>query len=351
MTGSPQEHAQAVSDAELRSFVAGAVSAPAEGGRRLTSLQRKLYDYHSSFAIEELTAVFDDRSRLPLIFKNLSPDGLLPRARHVRPAFNYHPLREIAVYREILADAGLGTATCYGALVDPDRGRYWLLLEKVAGEELYQLGDFSKWGDAARWLAMMHASLSQAAKTCEHSARLLKYDEASCNVWIDRALQFYRPRKHADGTTITAARMQRLADKSRLAVRHLCSLPYTFVHGEFYASNVLIEQRGDSARICPIDWETAAQGPGLMDLAALIAGNWSEQQKQELAAAYYNALPTADRAWSTIGDMLKFLRSCQIFLAMRWLGWSADWQPPPEHCFNWLDEALQLAETIDSDAP
>jgi len=351
MNESLQKSAATASDAELRSFVANAVSASGEHGKRLIRLERKLYDYHSSFAIEELTAVFDDGARLPLIFKNLSPDGLLPCARHFRPLFNYHPLREIAVYREILAVAGLGTATCYGALVDPNRGRYWLLLEKVAGDELYQLGDFSKWADAARWLATMHAGLSAAAKTYEHSARLLRYDEASCHVWIDRALQFHGQREHAYGPTITAARMQWLADQSRAAVLHLSSLPHTLVHGEFYASNVLVEQRGDQTRICPIDWETAALGPGLVDLAALIAGHWSEPQKQELAAAYYHALPTENRPWSSLREMSTFLRACQVFLAMRWLGWSADWQPPPEHRFDWLEEALQLAETIPSGVP
>jgi thiamine kinase-like enzyme len=101
-------------------------------------------------------------------------------------------------------------------------------------------------------------------------------------------------------------------------------------------------------RICPIDWETAALAPGLLDLAALAAGNWPQQQKQQLAMAYYDALPATANVWRHQDDMLSSLRCCRLFQAIRWLGWSPDWQPPPEHRFDWLAEALQLAETIDA---
>jgi len=33
-------------------------------------------------------------------------------------------------------------------------------------------------------------------------------------------------------------------------------------------------------------------------------------------------------------------------LALQWLGWSADWTPPPEHARDWLVEALAAAERL-----
>ena len=42
-------------------------------------------------------------------------------------------------------------------MADADRPRYWLLLEKVAGVELWQVGDFAVWEDVARWLGAFHA--------------------------------------------------------------------------------------------------------------------------------------------------------------------------------------------------
>src|SRR5262249_12836466 len=43
-------------------------------------------------------------------------------------------------------------------------------------------------------------------------------------------------------------------------------------------------------RICPVDWEIAALGPGLIDLTALTAGNWTREQKTKLVAPYTEAL-------------------------------------------------------------
>src|SRR3954470_237550 len=123
-----------VSDDELRKFVRSALAGRRKDASHLRTVNRSLYDYHSSFAIELLEAEFEDGSQLPLIFKDLSPHALLEEARRVRPRHLYRPEREIVAYREILAAADLGTATSYGSLVDHDTQRHWLLLEKVAGD-------------------------------------------------------------------------------------------------------------------------------------------------------------------------------------------------------------------------
>ena len=34
----------------------------------------------------------------------------------------------------------------------------------------------------------------------------------------------------------------------------------TFIHGEFYASNVLVNITGGKLRVCPVDWELAGWG-------------------------------------------------------------------------------------------
>ena len=55
---------------------------------------------------------------------------------------------------------GLGTAAYHGSTVDEARGRFWLFVERVAGVELYQVGDVARWEEAARWLAATHAVLA-----------------------------------------------------------------------------------------------------------------------------------------------------------------------------------------------
>src|SRR5439155_16888340 len=158
------------------------------GPRTIARLERRRSDYGSSFALEELDVGLDDGTTLPLMFKDLSPRALLQGARAVKPAFLYEPRREIEVYQRVLAPRRLGTATCYGAVVDERLGSYWLFLERVAGVELYQVGELSTWQRAARWLAGLHTRLAAESAHFAPAARLLRYDEAFYRQWPRRAL-------------------------------------------------------------------------------------------------------------------------------------------------------------------
>jgi hypothetical protein len=342
----PQQAATLLDDGDFARFVEHSAKVHLGSDQRILSIERRLNDYHSSFAIEELTVHFENGRRLPLIFKNLGPGGLLEYARQIRPHFSYQPAREIIVYRHILAGGGLGTPTCYGAFIDPECERFWLLLEKVPGNPLAKTGEFSIWCDAARWLAGMHCRMADVVDHNELNANLLTYNEDFFNAWIDRAEHLSNLRASRAENGFSA--IWRLTAQCRHAVRHICALPQTFIHGEFYASNILVSNCGDRIRICPIDWETSAIGPGLLDLAALVAGNWTEQQRAELAFAYYDALPSAMRPYDNLQEFARALCYCRLFMAIKWLGWSSDWQAPDEHRCDWLAEATQLANVIES---
>lgn len=96
--------------------------------------------------------------------------------------------------------------------------------------------------------------------------------------------------------------------------------------------------------MAPVDWEMAALGPGLVDLAALVAGGWSDEQRTAIAQAYFEAMPPPRaRAWD---DFARALDYCRLHLAVQWLGWSPDWSPPRAHAQDWLGEAVRLAEGL-----
>jgi hypothetical protein len=326
-------------------------AAAANSGAVLThpiKLERQLCNYHSSFALEDITATSKDGNRISFILKDFSPGGLLESVRGVRPDFAYDPCREIFAYQRILSTSELGTAICHGALVDEDRQHYWLLLEKVQGDELYKC-DFSAWCDAARWLARMHAQLPDAAMRHEHDARLLRYDRDFCNMWIDRAMRFSHHPDHAARWNIAPEKMERVAEVCREAVRHICDLPKVFIHGEFYASNILFFQDGERKRICPVDWETSALGTGLLDLAALIAGNWTEEQRETMVSTYVSGVASPQEVLGMRRSVTFTLRCCRLFLATKWLGWSMHWQPPAEHRHDWFAEAAQMARLVESE--
>jgi thiamine kinase-like enzyme len=120
-------------------------------------------------------------------------------------------------------------------------------------------------------------------------------------------------------------------------IDRLASLPRTLVHGELYASNVLLA--GD--RVCVVDWELAGVGPGVLDLAALTAG-LADDDASVLAETYRLAREEPPDA-----KELAFELDCaRLHLAIQWLGWSADWTPPPEHTLDWRAELPRLTERV-----
>ncbi|HWH92703.1 MAG TPA: phosphotransferase, partial [Baekduia sp.] len=127
------------------------------------------------------------------------------------------------------------------------------------------------------------------------------------------------------------------------AVARLAAWPATFLHGEFYASNILV---ADGGAVCvrPVDWEMAGVGPGVLDLAALVAGGWSAEDRERMVRAYHDALPAGDRpAWPELVDALAHAR---LHVAVQWLGWSPGWTAPADHAHDWLGEARALAAEL-----
>ncbi|HEX6386404.1 MAG TPA: aminoglycoside phosphotransferase family protein [Anaerolineae bacterium] len=341
MSGSADLPEPTASTAELQAALEQALSSHFDVPRTITGLERQPFWTQSSFALEELTLHLDDNTTVQLMFKDLSRNALLEGARRAKPIFLYNPLREIETYRTILARHQLGAATFYGAVVDEEIGRYWLFIEKVPGLELYYFG-LDTWQEVARWLAAMHTRFIGMAGSLLPTAPLLVYDGDFYSLWLRRAQAFSRqPEQDHE----TQRDLEWLAGRYDQVVERLASLPLTFIHGEFYASNVLVQETEDGLRVCPIDWEMAAAGPGLLDLAALIAGSWTEEEKTTLALTYHEAL--APGAWRPEPEaFLTALDYCRLHVAVQWLGWSADWTPPPEHTQNWHQEALNLAEKL-----
>ncbi len=318
-------------------------------GRRLriATLERRISEYCSSYIIEELDVTFEDGMTLQLIFKDLSKAALLTNAGYIKPAFFYNPLREIDTYRRVLSQHKLGTAACFGAFVDPEEKLYWLFLERVRPVLLWQMGDMDIWGETARWLAGMHSYLVRETEIREsqHLAHLINYDERFYRRWIDRAVQFIR---EGDTSPVHEATTDIgwLAARYDRVIAHMLSLPVTVIHGEFFASNILLDIGHDHFRICPVDWEMAAVAPGLVDLAGLTSGNWTATQKNTMARAYYDALPDSSPEKCGWRRFLINLEYCRLHQAVQWLGWAPGWTPPPEHAQNWLKEAMRCAKRL-----
>lgn len=309
---------------------------------RVVGIERAPYSYATSYPLEEVTAQLEDGRTLHLILKDLSRDRLLGAARRTKPHFLYEPRRCIETYRRILPGSGVG-AKCYGASSDARTGRYWLLMEKVPGVELWQIGDFGTWASVARWLARFHRRFAdEGERVVGRNPHLLRYDRDFLGVWPTRALDV-AARQGAGDDTIRS--LEGLVAGYGQVVDRLTAAPQTFIHGELYPSNVLVGNTGDDDAVWPIDWEMAGVGIPLLDLAALTAG-WAGEEQAQLVEAYVDELAPADRSWQA-DEFSALLDCCRLHYALQWLGWSPDWAPPPEHARDWVSEALELWERLD----
>jgi len=340
-----------IPDADLEIGLGKALTGVGLPGNLVQLQHRRRWSNCSSFAIEELHVEHPSAAPRVLLFKDLCRRRMVEPARRLKPRFLYAPLREILVYEETLSKATIGAPAYYGCLVHPRLDRYWLFLERVHGWELCQEGDFSVWEEAARWLGRMHARFVELPENGAglFSQYALKYDGAFFFRWMRRAMHFRRTSTHA----LAPRGLQALAQRHRRVVERLTALPVTLVHGEFVASNILIERSDKALRICPVDWEMAGFGPGLMDLAALSAGNWREESRRALCQAYLSGLhareaeTAGDLLWaSNLAETMRDLDCCRLQLAVQWLGWAANWEPPAAHARDWAQEALDLAEQL-----
>jgi hypothetical protein len=325
---------QAVSDQELIARLAE------HEGHDILVLARRPYRYATSAPLEELCVSMDDGAEMKLILKDLSRDRLLRDARTTKPSFLHEPSREVETYRRILVPAGIG-ARCFAAVAEPEPPRHWLLLEKVPGVELWQVGELSVWEEVARWLGGLHARFAgQIEELRNANPYLLEHSVSWYRSWCERARAALARSTDGRASTLRGA-LGRYGE----AIAPLAALPRTFVHGELYPSNVLVVRDDRHPRVCPIDWEMAAIGPGLIDLAALVGG-WDPPERGRLVGAYLSGLPEGDTARPAPETLSADLARCQLHLALQWLGWSSDWRPPPEHAYDWIGEASMLVNEL-----
>jgi aminoglycoside phosphotransferase (APT) family kinase protein len=302
----------------------------AAGLRGPDRLRRRPTPYRSSFPIEELEVERDGGEGIALAFKRLDWNELDDLARVAKPRFLHDPEREALVYERLLPVGPVGPPRFHTSLLEPRR--HWLFVEWVAGRELYQVGERELWEDSARWLAGFHRQFATDTARFADRCRLLRRDGAFYRSWIRRAREFSR---EPDGPSRQV--VDWLSERHEPVVEALLALPQTIVHGEFYASNVLVDDRALPVRVAPVDWELTGTGPGLLDLAALISG-WPAADRAALAAAYSGVGADAS---------LESLEFARLQVAIQWLGWAPpDWRPPASQRHDWAAEAVAIAEGL-----
>jgi hypothetical protein len=315
----------APSDGDLRSALEEALGLP------ITNFSREPYPYATSAPLERLQLVLEDATVLDLIFKDLSWERLLDGGRG-KPRFVHDPRRAIETHRAVLSAHDIGPR-CVLAVHDDDKS--WLVTERVPGVELWQVGDLRVWEEVAAWAAAFHARFAgRVSEVRTRNPYLIEHDRETVGRWARRAEAALRA-----SLTPEAALLCDVIKGCAEATDAMTRLDHTFVHGEFYPSNVLVTRtEDDRVRVWPVDWEMAATGPAALDLAALITG-WESAARATLLEAYHRATPLP----VSLEELRWHVDLCRLHLALRWIGWAPGWHPPAEHAKDWVREALDAA--------
>lgn len=216
---------------------------------------------------------------------------------------------EIATYRHILARTNKFRPKFYGGYTDPETGQYWLFLEYLDGcLRVGKLNDPVTMGKTARWIARFHVN-SQLVLSKKHVRFLKRYDREYYLGWISRTVDFAAS-NYRKSSWLHHLRARAEDFLSPL----LCSAP-TIIHGEYYQHNILFHQ----GRVCPVDWESAAVGEGLIDLACLTDG-WESKIADACTAAYIQT------RWpeGAPAEFAKVLKAARLYTTVRWLGDDSD---------------------------
>jgi hypothetical protein len=321
---------------ELRAAVGRIAARLAGPGATVGPVTIRPGAYASSHLVAEVRVAVG-RRRYRMLVKDVGPRSATAPVRGVAPRFVTDPDREVRVYTDVLARAELGTPRFLGSA--SGRGRRWLVLEFIPGRPLAEVGSLGVWEQAAAWVARFHTRFPARRVPRSVLPSLTRVDGGWLTRWASRAVRFVRGAAPADRVRV----LRRVAREYDRVADGVLAWPAALIHGDYFPANILVARDARAGgRVCPVDWESAAVGPGLLDLAAVTAGGWTEGERSNLAAAYYDALPRRDRP-----NPLAFreaFRWCRLHLAVQRLGWAAGWSPPAHQAHDWLDDVVRLAD-------
>jgi len=169
--------------------------------------------------------------------------------------------RECAVYEQLLAGTDLGTARYYGAIADPMRSRFVVALEFIPGELLHWR-DTAHFLATADWLGRLQVHFLRHPPDLGADTPLPRHDQAFFDACASRIAATELPAP-------IAQRLQALLQHYEAETAELAQQPPCLVHGTFKRRHIMVCPAGEEIRVCPMDWEMAALGSPLYDLAML----------------------------------------------------------------------------------
>src|SRR5919198_216609 len=222
--------------------------------------------------------------------------------------------REVCVYRDLLADASLGTPRYYESVMDEAQGRLWLLLEYVDGTPVGYCHRGDGWAPAAEGLGRMHGYFAPQVGRLRGCSFLIQHNADFFLSTAERALT-----NVSQITPHLVGRLEKLTRGYGVVVSVMTSQGQTFVHGGCRSTNILIRVANDPARVCILDWEEAGLGAALFDVAYLLDGIKSPLLDR-LLEAYRHGAADYGMALPPLQEMKYAVECFRLHMAFNLLG-------------------------------
>jgi Phosphotransferase enzyme family len=247
-------------------------------GARIVGIDRAPAGSATSHECNRLTIRVCSGTEVILFLKEFRSAALAADRTPALGGVHRRAARELSVYRDLLADAGLGTASYYGAFEDTEDGRLVIALEFVDGARLRSC-TLDAWIAAARWLGHLQAYFARHPERRPASHVLLHHDFFGARA--EGAAQAV-----AQAAPHLAGRLAGVTKNYHRLVDVMTGQPRTLVHGSYRSQNILVVSA--TGRVCPVDWEFAAIGSPLYDLA-FVSDGFRPPDRDRLWDAYLKA--------------------------------------------------------------
>jgi aminoglycoside phosphotransferase (APT) family kinase protein len=299
-------------------------------GKPVTAVRELPTPATTSFAARRLMLDLADGGTLDVFVKDFS------ESPHAAELALRRGERERYVYERVLGGRDLGTAALYGVVWDEPSGPNWLLLEFVQGRTLRQ-SPVEDWIAAAGWLGRLHRTMAGREAELARPGLLVSYDAVYFRDIAQRARQAVSSRPGSLHRRLTA-----VLDGYGAMIEHFFASRRTLVHGSYRPKNILVDTSAMPVRICPVDWELAAVGPQLHDLACLANEVDHRPTIERFGKAYAEATGDSGLPVPGTDEMLAELDRLRLHRVLRSLARSAEWAYPDDA----VTRLVTKAETI-----
>ena len=215
--------------------------------------------------------------------------------------------REVRFYAELLGRVNVRAPRCYYGDVEPDTGRFVLILEDLSpASPINQLAGFNvdHAGHAMDQAAALHAPLWGDASLTELDWLIRSSAQAEMmSEVLPKLIDAFLARYQDDLEPECLALIDSLKG-------HMAAFwdgqrgPLTVTHGDFRADNMLFGAQDGAVPLAVVDWQTVGQGPGLLDVAYVLGTSLDTEvrraNEEELVGRYHAALQAGgvrDYSW------------------------------------------------------